>query len=167
MAQPNPETTEDLSIRPATPEDAEDALELFNEDMRALTSVERLEDDDLRSLGRTYLEPADSGFWIAELDGEVVGMIGVRAGNDHAAEICRLRVRLDHRRKGVGTRLLERAVGHCRERGLLKISLDVLPDRRPAIDLFAKTGFRLNREREVANRIQMDFYIDLYQDRGA
>ena len=166
MTPGNPDSTTEITVRPATPADAEVALRLFQEDLKALSSTERLDDGDLRNLSESYLENAESGFWMAELNGEVVGMIGVRAGSDHTAEICRLRVQLEHRRHGIGTRLLEQAVNHCRERGLLKIALDVLADRRPAIDLFEKTGFRLNREREVADRVQMTFYIDLYQERG-
>ena len=166
MTPGNPDSTTEITVRAATPADAEVALKLFQEDLKALSSTERLDDGDLRNLSQAYLEDADSGFWVAELQGVVVGMIGVRAGTDHSAEICRLRVQLAHRRHGIGTRLLEQAVNHCRERGLLKISLDVLADRRPAIDLFEKTGFRLNRERKMDDRVQMTFYIDLYQERG-
>jgi ribosomal protein S18 acetylase RimI-like enzyme len=162
----NPGSKEDITIRSAMEADADVALRLFQEDLKALSSTERLDDGDLRNLSESYLEDAESGFWMAEYKGDVVGMIGVRAGSDHTAEICRLRVQLEHRRRGIGTRLLEQAVTHCRQRGLLKISLDVLSDRRPAIDLIEKTGFRLNREREVADRVLMDFYLDLYQERG-
>ncbi len=159
-------TSDEITIRSAMETDADVALRLFQEDLKALSSTERLDDGDLRNLSDTYLDNAESGFWVAESEGQVVGMIGVRAGADHTAEICRLRVQKEHRRRGIGTRLLEQAVTHCRERSLLKISLDVLSDRRPAIDLFEKTGFRLNREREIADRVLMDFYIDLYQERG-
>ncbi|MDG2031141.1 MAG: GNAT family N-acetyltransferase [Phycisphaerales bacterium] len=162
----NQGSKDDITIRSALKTDADVALRLYKEDLKALSSTERLDDGDLRNLNDTYLDDADSGFWIAEYKGDVVGMIGVRAGADHTAEICRLRVQKDHRRRGIGTLLLEQAVTHCRDHGLLKISLDVLSDRRPAIDLFEKTGFRLNREREIADRVLMDFYIDLYQERG-
>ena len=35
----------------------------------------------------------------------------------------------------------------------------------PAIDLFAKNGFTLHRERERGSRTLVEFYLDLYRDR--
>lgn len=115
----NQGSKDDITIRSALKTDADVALRLFQEDLKALSSTERLDDGDLRNLNDTYLDDADSGFWIAEYKGDVVGMIGVRAGADHTAEICRLRVQKDHRRRGIGTLLLEQAVTHCRDHGLL------------------------------------------------
>lgn len=163
MGTPTDDPAEPCTIRPATAGDEAVALRLFREDLESLGAGLSLEHEDLHDLTRTYLEPPDGGFWIAEAGGRAVGMIGVLAGTDHTAELRRLRVDVDHRRRGVGARLFERALAHCRERGLLRISLEVLENRRPAIGLFEKTGFRLNRERRADGRVRMDFYVDLYR----
>ncbi len=91
-------------------------------------------------------------------------MVGVQKTSEHEAEIRRLRVRADYRRKGLGTRLMEQALSFCRHHGYLKVTLDVRIERGPAIALFEKFGFSLNRTREVDGRKMLDFYLDLYRE---
>ena len=152
-------------IRPAQPEDDAGILALFNEGVEAGSAAPDASQADLEHLEETYLSgDGDSGFWVAEDQAQIVGMVGVQVIEPDSAEIRRLRVGENHRRRGIGAALLKTAVNHCRERGLLKVSLDVLIDRKPAIELFEKTGFRLNRERVIDNRTLLDFYIDLYKE---
>jgi len=166
MSDTTQEHGKDLEIRLADARDLDAILSIFNEGLQAGTIPDNESGADLEYLERAYLsDEGDSGFWVAQLEDAIVGMIGVQVYDPDTAEIRRLRVRESHRRRGIGSRLLETAVAHCRERGLLKVSLDVLVDRKPAIELFEKTGFRLNRERQINDRTLLDFYIDLYQER--
>lgn len=166
MSDTTQEHGKDLEIRLADDRDLDAILSIFNEGLQAGTIPDNESGADLEYLERAYLsDEGDSGFWVAQLEDAIVGMIGVQVYDPDTAEIRRLRVRESHRRRGIGSRLLETAVAHCRERGLLKVSLDVLVDRKPAIELFEKTGFRLNRERQINDRTLLDFYIDLYQER--
>ena len=151
------------AIRPAVADDRGAVQGLFLEELKNGTLAGNETGADLEHFELSYLDGEDdSGFWVAEIGGEIVGMVGVQAQECGTAEIRRLRVRENLRRRGLGTALLEKALRHCRERGLLKISLDVLVDRKPALGLFEKTGFKLTREREAMDRVQLDFYFDLY-----
>src|SRR5436189_5954520 len=89
-------------------------------------------------------------------------MIGTKMINDSAGEISRLRVRQDHRRRGIGARLLETAIKWCEERGCLKVTLDTYMEREPALALFSKFKFKHSRTRDVSGKSLLYFYLDLY-----
>jgi GNAT superfamily N-acetyltransferase len=89
-------------------------------------------------------------------------MIGVQAHEAECGEIRRLRVRSDHRRKGIGSALVEAALRFCQEKGYLKIELDTFVDREAAVRLFEKFRFRHSRSRKVGEKELMYFYLDLY-----
>jgi ribosomal protein S18 acetylase RimI-like enzyme len=119
-----------------------------------------LDIDDIES---AYMNHDGSHFWVAEHEGNIVGMIGVQGHEPGVAEIRRLRVAKEHRRRGIGSALVESALKFCQEHGYIKIMLDTFMEREPAIKLFEKFHFRHNRTRNVAGRDVMHFYLDLYQ----
>lgn len=124
---------------------------------------------DIDDIARAYLSSPTSHFWVAETQGErpeVVGMIGVQQHEDGIGEIRRLRVRGDHRRRGIGKALVETALDFCRERGFLKVTLDTYMEREPAIGLFEKFQFRHTRTRSIGGKDIMHFYLDLYHRPG-
>ena len=84
--------------------------------------------------------------------------------SDNTAEIRRMRVGEEQRRRGVGSRLLEEATTFCRSHGYLKVVLDVRIERAPAIAMFKKFGFHPSRAHEHDSHQMMDFYLDLYSD---
>ena len=123
---------------------------------------------DIENLQEAYFaDDGKSGLWVAEFDNQVIGMIGVQNTSEGEAEIRRLRVRQDFRRRGVGAKLMEQALGFCRRHGYLKVILDVRIERGPAIALFEKFGFQHSRTREIENRKMLDFYFDLYRESTA
>ena len=155
----------DLEIRLATAHDHRVIRELYYEGV--LAGRVHLNDTgaDIENIQEGYFaDEGESGFWVATLVGEVVGMVGVQKISEHTAEIRRLRVSEVHRRKGIGTRLMEHATAFCRQRGYLKVALDVQMDRGPAIALFEKSGFKLSRTREINGRKLLDFFLDLYSE---
>ena len=119
---------------------------------------------DLDHLMAAYFECKDSGFWVAENESVIVGMVGVQRISDNSAEIRRLRVRDGFRRLGIGGMLMEHAIAFCRDKQFLKIVLDVRIERSPAINMFDKFGFSHGRERDMNGRKLLDFYLDLYSD---
>lgn len=120
---------------------------------------------DIENLKEGYFaDDGDSGFWVARLDGETIGMIGVQKTLDNVAEVRRLRVRDDFRRRGIGTLLMKHALRFCQDKGYLKVVLDVQVDRGPAIALFEKFGFKLARTRENDGHKTLDFLLDLYSE---
>lgn len=124
---------------------------------------------DIDDIPAAYLGSPDQHFWVAEnRAGEVVGMVGVQKLDEGVAEIRRLRVRNDHRRRGIGTVLMETAVCFCRDHGYIKITLDTFMERDPALSLFNKFHFLHSRTRQVGEKELLYFYLDLYHsDRPA
>lgn len=126
------------------------------------------ENDPGRDIDRLFAhyfnEDGSAGFWVAREDDRVVGMIGVQRRDENVAEVRRLRVHPDRRRRGIGSLLMEQAIRFCREKGYLKVILDTRVEREPAVRLFQKFGFQLSRTRESDGRLLHDFYFDLYRD---
>lgn len=125
---------------------------------------------DMDRIEQAYLR-AGGHFWVAEsVDpasaGTVVGMVGVQQEADGSAEVRRLRVDERHRRRGIGTALVDRALRFCHENGNLRIILDTYMEREPAIRLFEKFQFRHGRTRRVGERDLLYFYLDLYGTPG-
>lgn len=97
--------------------------------------------------------------WVVELDGRIVGHIGLcrsdeddvaprswstRAGGDTdaTAVVCRLFVAPAARGRGIGALLMEQAVGEARERGLHPV-LDVVASDTAATALYEQLGWEL------------------------
>ena len=121
--------------------------------------------EDVTNLREGYFsDDGESAFWVACLDEQIIGMVGVRRSRDDVAGIRRLRVAHAFRRQGVGGELLRTAVNFCRDRGYLKIILDVRVERAPAIALFKQFGLSPGRAREIGGHRTLDFYLDLYSD---
>ena len=154
-----------INIRTATATDIPSLRGLFEASL--YEGHVRINDSgaDIENLDAGYFDDdGRSGFWVAEVPDQVVGMIGVQCVADEVAEIRRLRVLDDYRRKGIGASLLDHAVQFCRSHDYVKIVLDVRVERDPAIHLFEKAGFFLARTREAEGHKTLDFYVDLYTD---
>ena len=64
------------------------------------------------------------------------------------------------RRRGIGSRLLRKAIAHCRRRGIEKIELQVYASNRAARALYREFGFR-QEGRRVRGRKLDDKYDDV------
>jgi ribosomal protein S18 acetylase RimI-like enzyme len=158
-----PETP--FRIRDFRPEDLPACRKLYVEGLIAGKLAENDTGSDIDDIEWAYTKPPGNHFWVAETTTappEVVGMIGVQAHEAECGEIRRLRVRSDHRRKGIGSALVEAALRFCQEKGYLKIQLDTFVDREAAVRLFEKFRFRHSRTRKVGDKELMYFYLDLY-----
>lgn len=167
---PNPlrPAPEGLVVRLACPDDQAGVVRVFEEGRVVRAEGYSDEGADIRDLAAHYLPPSSSKLWVADLgDDRVVGMVGLRSTNDHAAELCRLRVLPTHRNRGIGSALVEHALTYCRENSILKLVLDTHVERTQAIKIFERFGFRLARERQTPGRPLLDFYLDLYRDPSA
>lgn len=152
-------------MRLAQPEDHAFLRELFRESILEGLVGDNDTGADIDNLQAGYFsDDEQSGFWVADYNGLVIGMVGVQKTADSAAEVRRLRVRNTFRRHGIGTLLMEKALAFCRHHGYLKITLDVRIERGPAIALFEKFGFAHTRTREFEGRRLLDFYLDLYRE---
>src|ERR1043166_958602 len=105
MSQPPPISA---NIRSFAPRDAAVCKSLYIEGLVGGKIAENDTGIDIEDIQGAYMSSPGGHFWVAENQaGEVVGMIGVQHHEDGEAEIRRLRVRVDHRRRGIGTALLE------------------------------------------------------------
>jgi GNAT superfamily N-acetyltransferase len=103
---------------------------------------------DLFDLERHYREKGGA-FWVARLDGQVVGSVGVERLPDGRAELHRLYLDATLRGRGVGRALVEAVLGWCRAAGIKQLTLwsDTRFDR--AHRLYEGMGFTQTREREI------------------
>lgn len=162
--RPNhPSADDDIVVRPATPADRQAAWSLFEID----PGSEEVDDpgDDLTDLTRVYLsEGGGSCFWVADRpETGIVGMVGIERRGEHEAIMRRLRVHPEWRHRGIGHRLVERALRFCSDRGYIKVILHAEGNHKPAIRLFEEFGFQLNRTKVVDGHEVIDFYMDLYR----
>jgi GNAT superfamily N-acetyltransferase len=103
---------------------------------------------DLHDLDRRYGGEAGA-FWVARLDGQVVGSVGVERLPDGRAELHRLYLDATLRGRGVGRALVEAVLGWCRMAGIDRLTLwsDTRFDR--AHRLYEGMGFTKIGEREL------------------
>ncbi len=113
----------------------------FEEAVKAY--IQRSLVDDLADIPLHYLNGPDSGFWVADIQGQVKGMVGVQRRSEEEAELRRMSVAADTRRSGIGGMLLETVEAFCRERGYRRITLSTVAHLQPAIAMYRKFGYRL------------------------
>ncbi|MCA9291051.1 MAG: GNAT family N-acetyltransferase [Phycisphaerales bacterium] len=158
-----------LVIRVASDDDAAAIANLLDAGRLGSEPAPTLPDQAISRLGPDASdETGHSGFWLGELDGLAVGIVGVHQTSRHRVEVRGLRVHPEYRRVGIGTRLMEHAILYCQRQGFLKVALDVRTEREPAIKLFEKCGFQLagTRNGESSTHEVLDFYLDLYREPG-
>jgi ribosomal protein S18 acetylase RimI-like enzyme len=161
-SQPGPAVT----IRSFRREDLPACRKLYKEGLLGGKLAENDTGLDIDDIEQAYMCSPDNHFWVAETLGpkgrEIVGMIGVQHHDEGNGEIRRLRVAQEHRRRGIGSQLVEAALKFCEQKGYLKITLDTFVEREAAIKLFEKFRFRHSRTKSVAGKDLMYFYLDLY-----
>src|SRR4051812_16251966 len=128
-----------VKIRSFCENDASACKNLYHEGLLGGKLADNDSGLDIDDIMSAYMTDPGNHFWVAENEaGEIVGTIGVQHYEDHVGEVRRLRVRSDSRRRGIGAKLLERALHFCQDQGYLKITLDTFMDREPAIRLFER-----------------------------
>jgi RimJ/RimL family protein N-acetyltransferase len=156
----------DLLVRPAEPEDAAALVRLGSDvgsepegwlisgGWRGAGAERRY----LRAVGRSR----DSAVFVAEADDGIVGRLSVardaHPASRHVADLG-LIVAASHRRRGIGSALLDAAVTWARQVGVRKLELHVFPHNEPAIALYEKYGFRREGYRSEHYRRE-DGYVD-------
>ncbi|MBA3598600.1 MAG: GNAT family N-acetyltransferase [Methylibium sp.] len=133
-------------VSPATPEQFDDARELFREYAAALDIDLCFQDFDaeLAGLPGEYAEPAGA-LLLAWCDGSLAGCVALRplpdADEANACEMKRLYVRRAFRRFGLGRLLAETLIDRARVAGYSAMLLDTLDEMEAARELYASLGF--------------------------
>jgi ribosomal protein S18 acetylase RimI-like enzyme len=89
------------------------------------------------SFFRLHLKHDPAGAWIAWLDDRRVGLV-TAAGYEATGWIGNLIVEQEYRRRGIGRRLMQRAIGYLEAAGLASLCLDADP---PGVPLYHSLGF--------------------------
>jgi RimJ/RimL family protein N-acetyltransferase len=162
-------------VRRAIPGDAHALVELAEsvgrEDGRWIlgTGPWRSVSDERRYL-RTIDRHPDAAVFVAEDGTRIVGRLSLsrdpHPASRHVADLG-LMVAESHRRQGVGTMLLDRAVTWARESNVRKLELHVFPWNEPALALYESFGFeregfrRRHYERggELVDAVLMAYFV--------
>lgn len=145
-----PVTPSPVHIEAARPADAPDIVALIGRVFAEYDFIwnPATEVPDLFDLERHY--GGDAGaFWVARLDGRLVGSVGVARLPDGRAELHRLYLDAFLRGRGLGRALVEAVLGWCRVAGVRQLILwsDTRFDR--AHRLYEGMGFRKTGERDI------------------
>lgn len=117
---------------------------------------------DLDHMSDAYFSDPKDHFWVAEIDGTIVGCVGV-AHEDSIAQIRRLRARRDWPQRDIAQTLMDTALQHCRQHGFLKVVLDTHVEPEAAIALLDKCGFQFARNKQIQGKEVLEFYFNLYR----
>lgn len=79
--------------------------------------------------------------WVAEIEGQIVGSIGIIGRENNAAQLRCLLIAPEARGMGLGRRLVETALAFCRESGYDSIFLWTVQGLSAASHLYASAGF--------------------------
>lgn len=98
--------------------------------------------DDPGAAFDEYLSmPERVGSWVAEVDGEVVGLTGL-LDHGESGEIEPVVVSAELRREGVGRALIQQVVEHASARGHVYLTIRPVARNTSAIRAFHGAGFR-------------------------
>lgn len=153
-----------LVVRTYRPQDQHAVSYLYDHGLLAGQIAPNDTGADIDDVSMAYLSDEGNHFWVAELDGEVVGMIGVAREDHHQAEIRRLRVAKTHQHLPIAPVLIDTALAHCKKHGYLKIVLDTrLSTQSDALQVLERAGFQHTRTRNPHGKEVLEFYLDLYR----
>ncbi|XP_073418944.1 probable N-acetyltransferase camello [Dendrobates tinctorius] len=110
---------------------------------------------DLQNIEESYMLRKNACFWVAEVNGRVVGMVGVQPVEDspHDVVLRRLSVAKDQRHKGIATSLCRHVIDFARQRGYKHVTLNTSTIQHGAHQLYLNMGFRKVRAKPVSSRM--------------
>jgi putative acetyltransferase len=150
---------ETIDIRPYAATDSDEVRDLFVRVNRLLAPpklAEAFESYIARSLVEeidripAYYGARGGSFWVAVLDGRIVGMFGLEAAGSGAMELRRMYVDADARRRGIARTMLAFAEDQCRRSGAHEMVLSTSELQKEALALYRRAGYRELRE-EIAD----------------
>jgi GNAT superfamily N-acetyltransferase len=102
-------------------------------------------------------DPRFTKLWLAELDGEVIGMCGLFVDSEEA-ELEPIVVRSSERSRGVGALLAERVIEEARTLGKRFINVRPVGRNVEAIAFFNRVGFDLLGRLELSLQLDADAF---------
>nr|XP_057933546.1 probable N-acetyltransferase camello [Doryrhamphus excisus]XP_057933547.1 probable N-acetyltransferase camello [Doryrhamphus excisus]XP_057933548.1 probable N-acetyltransferase camello [Doryrhamphus excisus]XP_057933549.1 probable N-acetyltransferase camello [Doryrhamphus excisus]XP_057933550.1 probable N-acetyltransferase camello [Doryrhamphus excisus]XP_057933552.1 probable N-acetyltransferase camello [Doryrhamphus excisus]XP_057933553.1 probable N-acetyltransferase camello [Doryrhamphus len=129
---------------------------------------------DLNTIDETYMKGEDSCFWVAEKEGQVVGMVACLPNQNvpECLELKRLSVRRSHRGRGVAKALCRKVADFTRERGCPAVLLYTSVVQTDAQKLYEHMGYDKVREfvvpdvlAKLMNFSLFEYRLDLQKDK--
>lgn len=128
--------------------------------------IEDLELIDLKNFDNFWTESilkdeilSDSSYYIvARFQNDIIGFAGLKFLLDEA-HITNIATRIDKRKNGVGSKLLEGLINRAKEESSVLITLEVNTENLPAINLYKKYGFEILGVRKKYYDNKFDAYI--------
>ncbi|MFX0125624.1 MAG: GNAT family N-acetyltransferase [Candidatus Hodarchaeota archaeon] len=154
-----------MIIRDYNEVDKDQILQLHDEFMREFFP-EFLSEDPLREEGNleeiyAYFIHQPGKFWIVEDQELIVGLIGVQLKTNKRADLIQLRVRKSHRRRGIGTLLVEKVEEFALSRGKERMILHTAERLVNARKLYEKSGYIL--ESSTKTSPPLEFTVMTYR----
>ncbi|XP_051876578.1 LOW QUALITY PROTEIN: N-acetylaspartate synthetase [Pristis pectinata] len=98
---------------------------------------------DMSDIEQYYMKPAGSCFWVAVLDGNVVGIVAARSNeDDNTVELCRMSVDFDQRGKGIAKALGRKVLEFAVLNNYSAVVLGTTAVKMAAHKLYESLGFR-------------------------
>ncbi|KAM4626031.1 putative N-acetyltransferase camello [Polymixia lowei] len=128
---------------------------------------------DLNHIQQTYLEQKDSCFWVAEIEGRVVGTVACLPAENVSGclELKRMSVHRTHRGMGIAKALCRTVADFTRDRGYPAVVLYTSIVQTDAQRLYEHMGYSKIREfvipelvAKITNFSLVEYRLDLQQD---
>lgn len=119
---------------------------------------------DLLDIANTYKE--GSKFFVAEVHGQVVGMVGLIQGGHlkpGVSELQRMSVSLSIRRRGIAKLLCKELIAFAKQQNLTKIVLSTTGAQTAAIRLYKNMGFKLTDSFPYPQKILEELPYECYE----
>jgi len=150
----------EIAIRPIRPED-EPALARFHETLSETTVYQRY--TEALNLSRRiaherltricFIDYSREMSLVAEVDGDIVGVVRLDRRPDNRAEISVV-LSDSYQGQGIGAELVRRSVSIAKDLGIAQVTAEMLPENRVMAHVFESVGFELrptpNRDRVQA-----------------
>jgi GNAT superfamily N-acetyltransferase len=133
-----------------------------------LKSPDEYDTDDLRSKLVDIMEAEDSSIFVAELDGQVIGLAEVYIKEDESnpyrvsykyAHLQSIMVSERYRRRDIGRQLLRTVEKWSKEKGGAEVRLNIWEFNSGPLRFYEKEGYRTLRRTMVRQPLQEDFTI--------
>ncbi len=129
-----------MTVRPFRASDQTTARALIEEGLgEHFGFIDRDANPDLLDIGATYAAP-HAAFFVAELDGTIVGTAGVLMERN-AVRMVRVGVSRQHRRRGIASALLDQVVELAQSVGAREIQAHTQPEWPDATQFYEAHGF--------------------------
>ena len=113
---------------------------------------------DLDDIGAYY---EDATFLVAWFDGRIIGSGALIPKSDQVAEIVRMSVSPEFRRRGIGRQILERLCQEAKALGFQRIVLETTSTWSEVIAFYKRFGFRITHRQDGHFGGEVHFALDL------